>query len=49
MERGKLPKVSLRLFTGIVAENGTRDLQNMKQEYYSPDGGIRRKINKKCI
>jgi len=48
-ERGKLRKVSLRLFTGIVAEIGTRDLQNMKQDCYSPDRDIRRKINDKRI
>jgi len=48
-ERGKMQKISPRLFAGIVAENGTRDLQNMKQDCYSPDRDIRRKINNKRI
>ena len=40
---------SLTQVTGFVAENGIRDLQNMKQECYSPDRDIRRKINNKYI
>jgi hypothetical protein len=48
-ERGKSRKVSLRLFTGIVAEVGNQDLQNMKQKCYSPDRDIRWKINNKRI
>jgi hypothetical protein len=49
MERGKSRKISLRLVTGIVAEIGNQDFQNMEQECHSPDRDIRRKINNKYL